>query len=71
MSYSPWHKCSVMPNKVANKKGEKKASQGDLLYLNLQGDEAGTSRHRHESSQDMSITNAIINDIIAILARLM
>ena len=60
-----------MLNKVANKKGEKKASQGDLLHLNLQGDEAGTSRHRQESSQDMSITNAIINDIIAILARLM
>ena len=59
-----------MPNKVANRKGEKKASQGDLLHLNLQGDEAGTSRHRH-ASQDMSITNAIINDIIAILARLM
>ena len=28
-----------MPNKVANKKGETKASQ-DLLYLHLQGDEA-------------------------------
>ena len=46
----------VMPNKVTNRKGKKKASQGDLLHLHLQGDEAGTSRHRHESSKDMSIT---------------